>query len=138
MISFAQNLEDVVLARVFASQKDGIYVDIGAWDPDLDSVTKHFYLRGWTGINVEPSATAFARLSAARPRDVNLNVAVGLGEKPTAAFLEAEVNVHYMYCFIPHPQGKSILGISMEDNEVGEKVLTQHGFRVLRQSDVSR
>jgi hypothetical protein len=23
-----------------------------------------------------------------------------------AAFLEAEVNVHYMYCFIPHPQGK--------------------------------
>ena len=55
-----------------------------------------------------------------------------------AAFLEAEVNVHYMYCFIPHPQGKSIMGISMEDNEIGEKVLTQHGFRVLRQSDVSR
>jgi len=55
-----------------------------------------------------------------------------------AAFLEAEVNVHYMYCFIPHPQGKSILGVSMEDNEVGEKVLTQRGFRVLRQSDVSR
>src|SRR5580658_3925876 len=55
-----------------------------------------------------------------------------------AAFLEAEVNVHYMYCFIPHPQGKSILGVSMEDNEIGEKVLTQHGFRVLRQSDVSR
>jgi hypothetical protein len=55
-----------------------------------------------------------------------------------AAFLEAEVNVNYMYCFIPHPQGKSILGVSMEDHEVGEKVLTQHGFRVLRQSDVSR
>jgi len=55
-----------------------------------------------------------------------------------AAFLEAEVNVHYMYCFIPHPQGKSIMGISMEDNEIGEKVLTQHGFRVLRQGDVSR
>jgi hypothetical protein len=55
-----------------------------------------------------------------------------------AAFLEAEVNVHYMYCFIPHPQGKSILGVSMEDNEIGEKVLTQHGFRVLRQADVSR
>jgi len=55
-----------------------------------------------------------------------------------AAFLEAEVNVHYMYSFIPHPQGKSILGVSMEDNEVGEKVLTQHGFRTLRQADVSR
>lgn len=55
-----------------------------------------------------------------------------------AAFLEAEVNVNYMYCFIPHPQGKSILGVSMEDNEVGEKILSQHGFRILRQADVSR
>jgi hypothetical protein len=55
-----------------------------------------------------------------------------------AAFLEAEVNVNYMYCFIPHPHGKSILGVSMEDNEVGERVLSRRGFRVLRQSDVSR
>jgi hypothetical protein len=55
-----------------------------------------------------------------------------------SAFLEAEVNINYMYCFIPHPEGKSILGISMEDNEVGERVLTRHSFRVLRQSDVSR
>ncbi len=55
-----------------------------------------------------------------------------------AAFLEAEVNVNYMYCFIPHSEGKSILGVSMEDHEVGEKALTQRGFRVLRQSDVSR
>jgi hypothetical protein len=55
-----------------------------------------------------------------------------------SAFLEAEVNVNYMYCFIPHPQGKSILGVSMEDNEIGERVLSRRGFRVLRQSDVSR
>ena len=55
-----------------------------------------------------------------------------------AAFLEAELNIHYMYCFIPHPQGKSILGVNMEDLEVGEKVLAQHGFRVLRQADISR
>jgi hypothetical protein len=26
----------------------------------------------------------------------------------------------------------------MEYNEIGEKVLSQHGFRVLRQADVSR
>src|ERR1700728_3473061 len=55
-----------------------------------------------------------------------------------SAFLEAEVNINYMYCFIPHPGGKSILGVSMEDNEIGERVLTRHSFRVLRQSDVSR
>ncbi|HEY3913914.1 MAG TPA: acetolactate synthase [Verrucomicrobiae bacterium] len=55
-----------------------------------------------------------------------------------SAFLEAEVNINYMYCFIPHPEGKSILGVSMEDNEIGERVLTRHSFRVLRQSDISR
>ncbi len=55
-----------------------------------------------------------------------------------AALLEAEVNINYMYCFIPHPRGKSILGVSIEDIEVGERVLTRHSFRVLRQSDISR
>jgi hypothetical protein len=55
-----------------------------------------------------------------------------------AAFLEAEVNINYMYCFIPHPRGKSILGLSIEDIEVGERVLSRHNFRVLRQADISR
>jgi hypothetical protein len=55
-----------------------------------------------------------------------------------AALLEAEININYLYCFIPHPEGKSLLGLSMEDNEMAEKVLTTHQFRVLKQSDISR
>jgi hypothetical protein len=55
-----------------------------------------------------------------------------------AALLEAELNINYLYSFIPHPQGKSILAFSMEDNEMGEQVLTRRQFRVLRQVDVSR
>ena len=55
-----------------------------------------------------------------------------------AALLEAELNINYLYSFIPHPQGKSILGLSMEDNEMAEQVLQRHQFRVLRQADVSR
>jgi len=54
------------------------------------------------------------------------------------AFLEAELNINYLYSFIPHPQGKSILGLSMEDNEMAEEVLQRHQFRVLRQTDISR
>src|SRR5262249_2326252 len=37
------------------------------------SVTKHFYDRGWRGVNVEPVPAVFERLSADRPRDHNLN-----------------------------------------------------------------
>lgn len=54
------------------------------------------------------------------------------------ALLEAELNINYLYSFIPHPQGKSILGLSMEDNEIAEEVLLKHQFRVLRQGDISR
>jgi hypothetical protein len=55
-----------------------------------------------------------------------------------SALLEAELNVNYLYSFIPHPQGKSLLGFSMEDNEIASKVLQQHQFRVLQQADISR
>jgi len=55
-----------------------------------------------------------------------------------AALLEAELNINYLYSFIPHPQGKSILGLSMEDNETAEQALRRHQFRTLRQSDISR
>ena len=58
--------------------------------------------------------------------------------KLVSALLEAELNINYLYSFIPHPQGKSFIGVSMEDDEVGEKILRQHGFRILRQADISR
>ena len=54
------------------------------------------------------------------------------------ALLEAEININYLYSFIPHPKGKSIIAMSMEDGEVAERVLQRHQFRVLRQADISR
>ncbi|TLG71586.1 FkbM family methyltransferase [Methylocystis sp. B8] len=76
-ISYAQNFEDVMLERAFTDIAKGFYVDVGAWDPDLESVTRHFYERGWSGVNVEPNPHYFERLSARRPRDSNMRVAVG-------------------------------------------------------------
>jgi hypothetical protein len=55
-----------------------------------------------------------------------------------AALLEAELNINYLYSFIPHPQGKSILALSMEDNDLAEQALRRHQFRTLKQSDISR
>ena len=75
MISYAQNFEDVLLNRVLREVAEGFYVDIGAYDPEEGSVTKHFYEMGWRGINIEPGP-GFEGLKAERPRDVNLNVAV--------------------------------------------------------------
>ncbi|MFS8973115.1 FkbM family methyltransferase [Cupriavidus necator] len=75
--SYAQNFEDVILWRAFRDVPAGFYVDVGANDPDEDSVTKLFYERGWSGINIEPELEFWQRLCEARPRDTNLAVAVG-------------------------------------------------------------
>jgi FkbM family methyltransferase len=75
VISYAQNFEDVILSRVFAGTTDGFFVDVGANDPTEYSVTRSFSDLGWRGINVEP-ASIYHKLVAARPRDVNLNIAV--------------------------------------------------------------
>ncbi|MGH7971264.1 MAG: acetolactate synthase [Limisphaerales bacterium] len=55
-----------------------------------------------------------------------------------SVLLEAELNINYLYSFIPHTEGKALLGLSMEDNEMAEQALRQHQFRTLRQADISR
>ena len=76
IVSYAQNFEDVMLARCFPGPR-GFYVDVGANDPDIDSVTRTFYERGWSGINIEPLSSNFARLTKRRTRDLNLHLAAG-------------------------------------------------------------
>ncbi|BAV51780.1 hypothetical protein MesoLj113a_57050 [Mesorhizobium sp. 113-1-2] len=75
MISYAQNCEDVLLERVFKDAATGFYIDIGAYHPTIGSVTKTFYDRGWSGINVEPG-TVFDELARERPRDINVRAVV--------------------------------------------------------------
>jgi FkbM family methyltransferase len=76
-ISYAQNNEDVMLYRALREVKEGFYIDVGAQDPVIDSVTKAFYERGWRGINIEPNEEYFRKLQDDRPHDINMLTAVG-------------------------------------------------------------
>ncbi len=89
MISYAQNFEDVMLNRVFCDIKEGFYIDVGANDPVEDSVTKHFYDNGWTGINIEPLQIHHQELQKQRPKDINLKVAIS-NEEGELDFWESE------------------------------------------------
>lgn len=75
-ISYAQNREDVIIETFFPDVKKGFYVDVGANDPDRDSVTKIFYQAGWRGINVEPLRDKYEALQKRRPKDINLQIGV--------------------------------------------------------------
>jgi FkbM family methyltransferase len=79
--SYSQAREDLLIERAIGANRKGFkgfYIDIGAYDPQRLSNTKHFYQKGWTGINVEPNKLCHAKFVRDRPRDLNLNVGVGL------------------------------------------------------------
>jgi FkbM family methyltransferase len=75
-ISYAQNYEDVMLWRALKDVQQGFYIDVGAWSPDIDSVTRAFYEAGWAGINIEPHPQFYSELVSRRPNDINLDLAV--------------------------------------------------------------
>lgn len=78
-LSYALNGEDVLLLRAFADCHQGFFVDVGAGDPEEESVTKNLVDRlHWRGINVDPLPEHIQRLRSNRPDDVNLCVAVDL------------------------------------------------------------
>lgn len=58
-----------MLHRALGNVDVGFYIDVGAQDPDIDSVSKAFFERGWRGIHIEPVPEYAERLREARPGD---------------------------------------------------------------------
>jgi FkbM family methyltransferase len=75
--TYAQNFEDIMLWRALGDVQQGFYIDIGAQDPNSDSVSKLFHERGWRGIHVDASADYCEMLRRERPGDLVLQAAVG-------------------------------------------------------------
>ncbi len=92
--SYSQEGEDLILRRIFESQKVGFYVDIGAHHPKRFSNTNYFYKHGWRGINIDPNPDSEKLFDRYRPRDVNLLCGVSdkPGEMPYFMFNEPALN----------------------------------------------
>lgn len=82
LVSYAQNFEDVILWRALKGEPPGCYVDIGAHDPVVDSVSMAFYERGWRGVHVEPMPSLAAKLREARPDEKVIEAAVTTSAAP--------------------------------------------------------
>jgi FkbM family methyltransferase len=95
--TFSQEGEDLLIARLLGLEEGrlpGFYVDVGAHDPERYSNTMFFYQRGWRGINIDPAPGTAAKFARARPRDVNVEVAVAEndGKIQYAMFNHAALN----------------------------------------------
>ncbi len=77
--SYAQNFEDVMLWRALGRIKNGFYIDIGAQDALVDSISLAFHEKGWRGIHVEPISYYAELLRVGRPGDTVIQAAVGNG-----------------------------------------------------------
>ncbi|MCT0203030.1 FkbM family methyltransferase [Synechococcus sp. CS-602] len=76
-----------MLWRALKHVEKGFYVDIGAQDPLVDSVSLAFYEHGWRGVNVEPTQQYSELLKLARPDEIVMQVAIG-NQSGTLKFYE--------------------------------------------------
>lgn len=72
----SQHGEDATIDKLLNYPKKGFYVDVGAHHPEIMSVTKYFYNKGWTGINIEPEADKIKLFREQRPKDINICCAI--------------------------------------------------------------
>lgn len=80
--SYSQNFEDVLLWRVLKDQRAGMYVDVGANDPHVFSVSRLFHEKGIPGVHIEPVPEFAEDLKRARPGDRVLQVALSNSKNP--------------------------------------------------------
>jgi FkbM family methyltransferase len=90
LISYAQRYEDLYLMRCFGERRDGFYIDIGAGHPVYDNVSFAFYLKGWSGIAVEPNPWLAKLARAVRPRDRHIEGLVGAATGQATFYLVDE------------------------------------------------
>jgi FkbM family methyltransferase len=93
-LSFSQYGEDLLLAVTLFPNRRGRYVDVGAYHPWRASNTYKLYLRGWSGVTIEPNPDVATLFRRKRPRDIHL--VSGVAEKECTLtyhrFAEAKLN----------------------------------------------
>ncbi len=93
-LSYSQEGEDLVLSRMFGSQRNGFYIDIGAHHPLRFSNTAIFYKRGWRGINIDPLPGTTKLFDKCRAGDINLEIGVGALSGPLTYYMFNEPAVN--------------------------------------------
>lgn len=120
-LSFSQEGEDLLLMSFFqelSAGYKGFYLDIGAHHPFRFSNTYAFYERGWSGINIDACPGSMKPFNEHRRRDINLEVAVGSGNKPLK-----------FYCF-------NEPALNTLDKTIAESRDGKNGYRITGTVDV--
>ena len=100
-LAYAQSGEDLILAGLFykLNINQPTYLDIGANHPSYISNTYYFYIRGSSGVCIEPNPVLFKKFKQLRPRDTVLNIGIGVDNETEADFYLFPESAHGLSTF---------------------------------------
>jgi len=79
-LSYSQSGEDIILDTIFCNVSKGVYVDVGANNPYIQSNTHFFYRKGWRGVNIDALPGSMKIFNKIRPQDINIEAAISNNE----------------------------------------------------------
>ena len=68
--------EEILVNRIFKNIDLGFYVDVGALNPRVGSLTYQLYKKGWSGINIDLTEENIKLFKLTRKRDISIQIAV--------------------------------------------------------------
>jgi FkbM family methyltransferase len=117
--SFSQYGQDEYIFKTFFSnKKDGLYVDIGAYDGVKLSNTYAFDNLGWHGYCFEPIEEVFSELLSNRPNAKNFNLAIG-HKTDKVIFLKVSGQPEMLSGVLDYYDNQHLLRINREVFETG-------------------
>ena len=82
-VSFSYGGIDSIVAYIFKSQLNGVYIDVGCGHPIKSNNTYLLNKKGWTGINIDLDSSNIELFNIYRPKDHNVCAAISDVEKET-------------------------------------------------------
>jgi len=67
---------DIIINNIFRDINNGFYVDVGCQHPIKNNNTYLLHKKGWKGINIDLDQNNIDLFITARPKDININIAV--------------------------------------------------------------
>ncbi len=92
-ISYSQFGEDLIMENYLRDIKNGFFVDVGCNRPIEGNNTFKFYLKGWSGINIDGNQKMIDAFNSVRAKDINLCEIVSNKVEKTKFFISNDDRV---------------------------------------------
>ena len=88
----SQFQEDQFILEQFQNNYKGKYLDIGCFHPTRHNNTYKMHKLGWSGMNIDLNPLTIELFNYARPKDINLNIAISNKETEKKLYFIDELN----------------------------------------------